>query len=225
MFLQDLVGINNVGGIANINAGIVSSGGDEKEFLKRLSSEIKYSANNLSVDGYGLNDLVRKMFAKKNYAQELKNPERILSNQDAKTIFTQSSGFFLINGEKGGKLNINMKALAINAILSGSISLPKNSADLLLNVVFLTGNRVNQTPISIVTNLSGDLKNLQQGSNTNQVRQYLGLELLNLPKAKEEILSSESQSETKEDAKINFLPDLNSEPKANIPKIIEDTKP
>lgn len=173
--LDDLFGIKNVSGIVNIAASITSVASVKEEFSKQLVSEVKFTANSPTVEGYGLNDLVRKMFSPQSYINELRQPQNILINPEAITIFKQASGTVQINNGKDGKLRINVSAPAINGILAGSFKADDRTADLLFNAIFLTGSRQKQTPINIAINLKGNTNNLMQSSNIDQVRQYLGL--------------------------------------------------
>jgi hypothetical protein len=125
--------------------------------------------------------MVVKMFAPKIYADDLRNPETILLNPQAKTTFKEASGVIQVNGERNGKVEIKASSTAINAILSGSITEANKKVDLLFNVIFLSGTRKKQTPINIATNLKGNLKNLSQKTNLDQVRQYLGLPKIDTP--------------------------------------------
>jgi uncharacterized protein involved in outer membrane biogenesis len=173
--LSDLIGVKNVSGIANISASITAAASKKEEFSKQLSSEIKFNANSPSVEGYGLNDLVKKMFALQNFRQELQDPEKILLNPQSKTIFKQASGAVQINNGKEGRLRVNVTAPAVNGILSGTVNAENKTIDASFNAIFLTGNRQKQTPINIATNLKGKLDAISQSTNLDQVRQYLGL--------------------------------------------------
>jgi hypothetical protein len=172
--LSDLAGINNIDGIANISASITASATKKEEFAARLISEIKFNANTPTVSGYGLDDLIKKMYFPQNYLAELSEPEKILLNKESITIFKQASGSIQINSGKEGKLRINVTAPAINGILSGTIAVENNNSNLLFNTIFLTG--VNQrSPINIATNFTGKINQLSQSTNFDQVKQYLGL--------------------------------------------------
>ena len=173
--LFDLFGINSITGVGNFAANITAVANSKSEFLKQLKSEIKFSSNVPSVEGYGLSDLVKKMFAPQTYSQELLTPEKLLFNPEAKTIFKQASGTIQINGGKDGKVRINISAPAMNGILSGTFSAEDRVIDLLFNAIFLTGDATKQTPINIATNLRGKTDNILQSTNIDQVRQYLGL--------------------------------------------------
>jgi hypothetical protein len=174
--LSDLVGIKNVSGVANISTNVTSSSDRKEGFAKNLSSEIKFSANMPIVDGYGLSDLVKKMFSVQTYRNELMEPEKILINPASQTIFKQASGTIQIGDGKGeGRVRINVSAPAINGILSGKINLTNNSSDILFNAIFLTGSRQKQTPINIATSIKGAMNDISQSTNSDQVRQYLGL--------------------------------------------------
>lgn len=173
--LSDAMGINNISGVANISASITALANVKEDFTKQLTSEIKINANAPSISGYGLNDLVKKMFMPQNYAAELRNPENILLNPQSVTTFKQANGTIqLING-KEGKMRINVSAPAMNGILSGTISGENKTVDALFNVIFLTGNRNKQTPINIATNLKGSFGAISQSTNLDQARQFLGL--------------------------------------------------
>ncbi len=187
-FFNDLLGITRISGITNVSASLTSIANSSAEFLKKLESEIKFNSSAPAVEGYGLNDIMVKMFSPKVYANELSYPENILFNPQAKTVFKQASGEIKIDGEKAAKFNINASSTAINGVFSGSIDLVKNNIDATFNVIFLTGTRQKQTPINIASNLKGDIKNFVCSSNINQVRQYLGL-----PK----IVAANSASEAK----------------------------
>ena len=83
--------------------------------------------------------------------------------------------YSVFSNGKEGKLRINVSAPAVNGIISGSVNLVTNSADVLFNAIFLTGTRQKQTPINIATNLKGNISALSQSTNMDQARQYLGL--------------------------------------------------
>jgi hypothetical protein len=174
-FLPDILGVKNISGIANIAANISGSASKKEEFFKSFVSEIKFSANEPTLVGYGLNDLVKKMFAPQANMNELKTPEKILLNPDAKTIFNQANGTIQFNGEKEGRLRINVSAPAVNGILSGTIASGNSQIEALFNAIFLTGTRQKQRSINIATNLKGTPNALASSINIDQVLQYLGL--------------------------------------------------
>ncbi|MBU6140858.1 MAG: AsmA family protein [Proteobacteria bacterium] len=177
-FLSDLFDINNVSGVGNFAANITAIASNKNEFSKQLKSEIKFSVNLPSVEGYGLSDLIKKMFARENYKQELSNPEKILFNQEAKTIFKQATGAVQINNGKEGKVRISVAGPAVNAILSGNFGAEDKSVDFLFNAIFLTGSKEKQIPINIASNLKGKTADIKQSTNIDQARKYLGLEPL-----------------------------------------------
>jgi flavodoxin len=168
-------GIKNVDGLANFAANITASATEKEEFKKSLSSEIKFNINAPSVEGYGLEDLVKKMFSLQKNFQELRQPEKILLNPQSLTLFKKADGSIKFSNGLG-KISANTSAVAINSVLTGTIDLPNNSTNLLFNTIFLTGTRQKQTPINIATNINGSFKAVAQSTNIDQVRQYLGLE-------------------------------------------------
>lgn len=207
--LTDLVGIKNVSGVSNISANVTASANRKEEFAKNLVSEIKFNANAPTVEGYGLSDLVRKMFASQQFQQELKNPEKILLNPESKTVFQQASGTIQINGDREGRMRANITAPAINGILSGTVDIPNNNIDALFNVIFLTGSRQKQTPINIATNLKGNMKSISQSTNLDQAKQYLGL--IKIDNATSRIIPSPNppaQGQTFQEKTNSFLQDL-----------------
>ncbi|MBP7709937.1 MAG: AsmA family protein [Rickettsiales bacterium] len=173
-FLFESFGVKNVDGLANFAANITASAATKDEFKKSLSSEIKFNINAPSVEGYGLEDLVKKMFAPQKNALELRGPEKILLNPQGLTLFKKAGGSIKFS-DGVGKVSVSTSAVAINGVLTGAIDLPNNSTNLLFNTIFLTGTRQKQTPINIATNISGSLDALGQNTNMDQVRQYLSL--------------------------------------------------
>ncbi len=177
--LPDLIGVKNIKGVSNISANITSIADSKDDFVKTLTSEIKFSAVSPIVNGYGLNDLVNKMFYPAQYQQDLRNPESVIFNQSSKTIFKQATGNISIDKDKGGKFSINLTAPALNGVFSGKIDLAENSIDGLMNIIFITGSRQKQIPLNIATAMKGDMESISISSNLDQVRQYLGLPVLN----------------------------------------------
>jgi len=173
--LSNTIGINNVSGVANISASITALAGKKEDFTKELTTEIKFNANSPTVEGYGLSELVKKMFDPENNRASLNDPEKILINPNSSTTFKQANGTIQVANGKAGKLRINVTAPAVNGIISGSVNLVTNSADVLFNAIFLTGTRQKQSPINIATNLKGNISALSQSTNMDQARQYLGL--------------------------------------------------
>lgn len=200
--LSDLLDINNVSGVANVSASITTSANKKHDFTKELVSEVKFNSNAPTVTGYGLSDLVKKMFDPSTYSQELRQPEEILFNPQSKTVFKQAEGEVQINKGSNGKFRIKINAPAINGILSGKLDANNQQVEGLFNVIFLTGNRNQQTPINIATNLSGELSDISQSTNIDQVKQYLGLAKPN------ETINSPAQPSTEDEniPKTTILP-------------------
>lgn len=179
--LPDLIGVKNVKGITNISANITSVSSSKADFVKTLTSEIKFNAVTPIVDGYGLSELVNKMLYPASYRQDLQNPENILNNPSGRTFFKQASGTITIDKDKGNKFSINLAAPAVNGILSGKFDLSANKIDGLTNIIFVTGNKQKQVPLNIATALKGDMNAISSSSNLDQVRQYLRLPVINKP--------------------------------------------
>lgn len=184
-FLSDAFGIKNISGVANFSANVTSVSDTKSGFAKTLTSEVKFIANTPTVDGYGLTDLIKKMFASSANYHELQNPEAILQNDQTATAFKQAKGSFAISGGQGGKIKIDLNAPALNAILSGSFDPINMTVDCLFNAIFLTGNTQKQVPINIATSIKGKTDKIQQSANLDQVRQYLGLAKVMRPNSAE----------------------------------------
>lgn len=199
----DLFEMKNIGGIANITSSITSSNNKKENLAKSLDGEIKFSAIAPSIDGYGLNNLVRKMFAPLTYARELQTPQKVLFDPEATTNFKQASGVIKLHQDGEGTIRVNVGGTALNGILSGKIDPANNKIDALFNVVFLSGNSKKQIPINIATNIKGQLNNISQSTNLDQVNQFLGIKFTpnneipnqeQLPVANNNILNNGSDS-------------------------------
>lgn len=175
--LPSIVDVDTIKGVTNVSATVTSSASNSKDFTKNLSSEIRFSANAPVVKGYGLNNLVRKMFTFRHHKQDLHDPEKILFNPKSETTFTQANGSISIKRKVNGSFKINLTAPALNGIASGKINLVSNHVDGLLNVIFLTGDRQKQIPINIATSLKGNMSSISHNSNLDQVKQYLGIKI------------------------------------------------
>ncbi len=173
--LYDVSEIKNIGGTANISASITSVASSKESFIKDATSEIKFNIASPIVSGYGLRDLVNKMFYPENFRRELQNPEQILFNKNSTTVFKQATGTILLDKDKDNKISVNFNAAAINGVLSGKINLVENSLDGLANIIFITGSQQKQVPLNIATALKGNMDNILQSSNLDQVKQYLGI--------------------------------------------------
>ena len=201
--LNDIFEIKNIHGIANIAASITSFASSKKEFLPSLTSNVKFSSNSPYVEGFGLNDLVRKMFYPRRYRLDLREPESILHNPEAATVFAEAGGNFDIKAGKNSKLKIKIKAPAINAILSGKLNPNQNELDLLFNAIFISGTSKKTVPINIATSIKGGLTNYQSSTNLDQVKQYLGL---SKPKKKSSaLLPSQDSNSQKELDKTRLI--------------------
>lgn len=195
--MSDIAGINNIAGVANIATSITSSASKKSEFGKTLSLNSKFSITSPTIYQYGLKDLTKKMFNIRRHARDLRTPEKVLLNQDAKTKFTQGSGAIKINNG-AGKMRIDLKSKYYNGTLSGNINSATKEANLIFNTIFLTGSRKKQTPLNIIARIEGPLDNLQQSTNLDQARQYLGLPRKHMPlKKKEKKVEEEKPSKEK----------------------------
>lgn len=173
-FFNDLFGIKNISGLANISANLTSVANNSSDFAKNLKSEARFSVSAPVVGGYGLSDLVKMMFQPNLYRDQLREPEKILFDQNKRTVFSQATGIYKIEDGQNGLIKVDLSAPAINSILSGKIFAEEKKVDLLFNTVFLTGTKQKQIPINIATSLVGPTNQLSQSTNSSQILQYLG---------------------------------------------------
>jgi hypothetical protein len=210
-FLTKFFKIGNIDGTANIAASITSIASNKEDFLNNLNLSMKISANAPSVEGYGINDLVRKMFLAKNYLQELRNPEAILFNQEITSTFKQARANLEMKAGEASKFKIDVSAPALNGVLSGSFDFKDLALDSTFNAIFVTGNKKKQVPINIVSNIKGSKGEFLHSSNLDQVKQYLGIDKKEKPAA---LLPAQEKSEN-----------LNIEKTLLMPEKLEEVKP
>ncbi len=174
--LSELYHVNSISGIANISGNLVSIGKSYREFIDNLNSEISLAISSPKIKGYGLTDLVKKIYAIQANAKELSEPEKIIENKDSSTQYLQGKGFINIKGEKNSNFSISLKAPLINSIFSGMVFMKEKSLNGTLNTIFVAVNAKKQVPINIATNVVGFFDDTAQVSNLNQARQFLGLD-------------------------------------------------
>ncbi len=199
--IEKITGIKNIKAKGNLSAALTASASRKQDFLKNISAKIMINASNVEINNYGLNDLIKKMFIASIKNEWQGEPEDILFNKDNKTIFNEASGNIIISDENKGKFSIDLKATAVNSILSGSFSAKDRIANASFNSVFLTGNSKKQIPINIVTNLLYQKEKLSYITNLDQVRQYLGLPTLYSKEITENKKEEEKELDFSEDFK------------------------
>lgn len=169
------INLKNISGVANISASITSSANKKSEFLTNVFSEIKFNANSPVINGFGLDDLVRKMFDLRTYRQDLHDLEAVLFKPESKTTLKEANGTIILNKGKDNKFKINISGVASTGIISGKIDIASRKLDGLANIIFLTGDRKKQVPINIALSLKGDFNNMAHAANLDQAKQYLGI--------------------------------------------------
>ena len=198
--LDDFYNVKAINGVTNLSGNIVSIAKSVDEFKNNLNSEINLAISAPRIDGYGLNELVRKMFSVKTFASQLAEPEKILENQELSTQFVQAKGFINLKGAKNSNFSLSLSGPAMNSVFSGIIFLNDESINGTLNTIFLSGSSEKKIPINIATNVVGFFDDVGYVSNLNQARQYLGLERINNQELNNKLLA---QSEEKKVAKKN----------------------
>ena len=168
--------VNNISGISNIEGNIISVANNKQEVFKNTNLQIAVNANSPQIAGYGLMDLINSIANKKS---SVKNPEQILENKQFFTKYKQASGFISITDGDNGKFSFKLQQNGLNSVFSGKINTNQNNINASLNSIFLAENNQKNIPINIVTNISGLINDPVYISNSNQVRQYLGLEKIN----------------------------------------------
>jgi len=204
--LSDIINCEEIDGVTNITANLNSVGTSKKEFLGNLRGVVNFGVSAPKVDSYGINSLISKMIAPVKYAQELKDPEKILFNEDDHSLFKAVNGSIDFDGDKGSKISAKVAGTAINSVLSGKIDPANNSGDLNYNSIFLVGTKQKPVPINISTNLKGDFSSMAHSTNLDQVKQYLGLmKVPPKPKVAEEV-PDDTKKETEANSADNADP-------------------
>ena len=225
--LNDFYNVKAINGITNLSGNIVSIAKSVDEFKNNLNSEINMAISAPRIDGYGLNDLVKKMFSVKTFARELADPEKILENKELSTQFVQGKGFVNLKGAKNSNFSLSLSGPAMNSVFSGIIFLNDESINGTLNTIFLSGTAEKKIPINIATNIFGFFDDVGHVSNLNQARQYLGLERINNQELNARLLTkSEEKKVTKKNRDIaKKTPEKNESEKIENKIIEEDKQP
>jgi len=184
----DLFNITNLNTTLNASMAISSFGGDSNSFAENIDGILKFNAIAPLVKGYGLRNLIRKMFYPKKNFEELKEPANIVGDDKSQTRFKKATGSMIL--KKGSaKIHAKVQGILSNSVLSGNIGLVDKDVSLAFNTIFLTGSKKKLTPIAIATNISGSVGNLAYASNYDQIMQYIGIkevEKVSKEKSKEE---------------------------------------
>jgi len=223
--LDDFYNVKSIDGVANISGNIVGIAKSVEEFKNKIDSDISVAISTPKINGYGLTDLVRKMFSIKEFANELSEPEKILENPQSSTQFLQGKGFVRLRGEKNSNFSINLSAPAMNSIFSGIIFLKDESINGTLNTIFLSGSKEKRIPINIATNVVGFFDDVGFVSNLNQARQYLGLERINNQELNTKLLAQSEEKKIAKKNRINKKSKVNKDEEVIVEnQIIEETQ-
>ncbi len=171
--LSDLTKIENIDGICNISSSIASFGNKQEDFIKNLNSDLNFSAAQISVVKFGLDDLVKKMFNPFFFQAELENPLSILTNQEAVTKLSTASGTISTNRNRENRFRSDFSGTALNGIISGKFDFIDKSIEGSSNIIFLTGNKKKQIPINIASNFNGKFTQIFHNTNIDQALQYI----------------------------------------------------
>jgi hypothetical protein len=163
--------------------------------------QIAINTNSPQISGYGLTDLINDISNKKS---SVKNPEQILENKQSITKYKQASGFISIADGNNGKFSFKLQQNGLNSVFSGKINTNQNNINASLNSIFLAENNQKNIPINIITNISGSINDPVYISNSNQVRQYLGLEKIN-KELLEQKFNQQLEEKQKQQDRINLL--------------------
>ena len=172
--LDDILNINNVSGLTSMAGTITSTASTKTEFFENLTTKIKFIGGNITVDNFGIDDLVRKMLDPMRNLRELNKPEEILSNPQYKSFFKEVNGALeIVRDNRSNKLRIETSSMGINSVTTGSINFADSYYNGLSNFVFITGSKQKQTPLTIAIGVKGKFGELKTNANVDQVNQYL----------------------------------------------------
>ena len=164
--------ISNIAGISNLSGIISGIGNNLSELKKSLEIELKFHGAAIDISGFGLEDLMKKMFYVRKNKDELANPLEILLSKDNETRLTTANGNASI---KNGLLKYNLKtsATGINGTSLGTINYNTNKINAESTFVFLSGTRQKTFPITIAVKSNGAIDNLKHVTNINQAESYI----------------------------------------------------
>lgn len=182
---SELFNLHKLDAVFNASMAISSFGGDTKSFVQNIDGELKFNSVAPEVRGYGLNNLIRKMFFPRKNIEALKAPEKIVDNENSNTRFKNAVGSVIFR-KGNAKVESKVEGILSNSVLIGNITLVNEEVDLAFNTIFMTGSRKKLTPIAVATNISGKFGDLLYTANYDQVLQYLGLKKIEKTLAKEE---------------------------------------
>jgi len=172
--LDDILNINNVSGLTSMAGTITSTASTKTEFFENLTTKIKFIGGNITVNNFGIDDLVRKMLDPMRNLKELNKPEEILSNSQYKSFFKEVNGALeIVRDNRSNKLRIETSSMGINSVTTGSINFADSSYNGVSNFVFITGSKQKQTPLTIAIGVKGKFGELKTNANVDQVNQYL----------------------------------------------------
>lgn len=171
--VSNLYQLDNIDGIANISAGISSFGSTKNEFISNLGMNSKFSTSPIKVNHYGLSSLVKKMFNFKRYMNELGDPKDILHSQLESTDIKSVTGTMSINRKREDFFKAKFSGPAFNGTIDSKFNNQTLTAEGIVNIIFLTGNKEKQIPINIASNFKGSLSNLEFNDNLSQAETYI----------------------------------------------------
>lgn len=215
--VEKIIDKNNISTTINLSTSLSSFGKNNTEFIKNLDGDLKFSAIAPNVKEYGLNDLIKKMFLPKKYFSLLKEPDKILHNKEQQTIFKNAAGAVRFKNNQAN-LNVKVQGLLSNSVLSGSINLLNKETNLAFSTIFMTGSRQKLKPITIATNISGVINDLNYKSNYDQILQYLGLKKVEKKPQNDEAPNKQNDPESIQSRHNNKANSVLKNQGFNIPK-------
>lgn len=171
--LPDIFNINSLDGIANISSSISSIGSNINEFISNLNLKAKYNAANVTVQGFGLNTLIQKLFNIKKYHKNIEKAGDTLRLNTEKTNIKEASGTLSISKKKDDIFVCKFSGTAFNGVLNSNFSSVAKTGSGQTKIIFLTGNKDRQIPINIASNFQGSFEEINFVDNLKQANSYI----------------------------------------------------
>ncbi len=171
--ILSLYNIENIDGTANISSSIASFGSNKNEFIAGMSLKAKYNASAITVKNYGLDSMIRKLFNFAKYADEIYDPKDMLYSKIETTKIKNSSGTISINRKTEDSISGKFSGTAFNGTINSKFSNQSLSGQGEMKIIFLTGSKKRQIPITIASNFKGELANLEFSDNFSQAETYI----------------------------------------------------
>lgn len=168
---------NNISGLIGFSAVIYTEGSTINSFLQNYNVKLQIIGSGINIDKFGLSDLNSKLFDINANVELLKKlePEKILYNIDANSVFEKLSGNIQYLGKSGGQIDVDISRPLINGKTTGSFIFSSGLTDLRLNsnFIMLSGTLNTTIPLTLPIAVNGKDPNISVATNFQQINSYI----------------------------------------------------